>query len=130
MFFSVFCFEVDFLCSTLILVALILCLGCLKDDTKNMVKLDLLQSRSYFGCCTKPTPIIAVDEPSKDLKIQGRSVRKPSLSDDFWSTTTYEMDKSTVESQRSVSSISASNQTSDTHNGGSTSNPSEFVNHG
>ncbi|RWR77390.1 hypothetical protein CKAN_00587400 [Cinnamomum micranthum f. kanehirae] len=83
-----------------------------------------------FGCCTKPAPIIAVDEPSKGLKIHVQSVKKPSLSDDFWSTTTYEMEKSTVDSQRSISSISAANQTSDHHNGGSTSSPSEFVNHG
>ncbi|XXG47895.1 hypothetical protein AAC387_Pa02g2463 [Persea americana] len=83
-----------------------------------------------LGCCTKATPIIAVDEPSKGLKIQGRTVRKPSLSEDFWSTSTYEMENSGVHSQRSVSSISTSNQISDAHGAGSTSNPPEFVNHG
>ncbi|XP_058113312.1 uncharacterized protein LOC131256424 isoform X2 [Magnolia sinica] len=84
-----------------------------------------------LGCCTKPTPIIAVDEPSKGLKIQGRTVKKSSLSEDFWSTSTYEMENSGVQSQRSVSSISTSNQTHDPHSvGGSTSNPPEFVNHG
>ncbi|KAJ8644589.1 hypothetical protein MRB53_006337 [Persea americana] len=55
-----------------------------------------------LGCCTKATPIIAVDEPSKGLKIQGRTVRKPSLSEDFWSTSTYEMENSGVHSQRSL----------------------------
>ncbi|XP_042412857.1 uncharacterized protein LOC122006196 isoform X1 [Zingiber officinale] len=84
-----------------------------------------------FGCCTKPTPIIAVDEPSKSLKIQGQTVRKPNFSEDFWSTSTYEMENSGVQSQRSVSSISTSAQPFDHHGGaGSTSNPSEFVNHG
>ncbi|XP_068652929.1 uncharacterized protein [Aristolochia californica] len=90
-------------------------------------------SRGCLGCCTIPTPIIAVDEPSKGLKIQGRSVKKQSniVSEDFWSTSTYEMDNSGVQSQRSISSISTSNQNLDPHGGvGSTSNPQEFVNHG
>lgn len=84
------------------------------------------------GClgCNKATPIIAVDEPSKGLKIQGRIVKKPSLSEDFWSTSTYEMENSGVQSQRSISSISTSIQALDSHGTGSTSNPSEFVNHG
>ncbi|CAL5438853.1 unnamed protein product [Camellia sinensis] len=84
-----------------------------------------------FGCYTKPTPIIAVDEPSKGLRIQGQMVKKPSASEDFWSTSTYEIENSAVQSQRSLSSISISNQ-SLMHNGGtgSTSNHSEFVNHG
>ncbi|XP_022755136.1 uncharacterized protein LOC111303271 isoform X2 [Durio zibethinus] len=64
-----------------------------------------------FGCCTKPTPIIAVDEPSKGLRIQGRVVRKPSISDDFWSSSTYDLENSAVQSQRSLSSSSATNPT-------------------
>eukprot|EP00262_Sarcandra_glabra_P018493 TRINITY_DN665_c0_g1_i1.p1 TRINITY_DN665_c0_g1~~TRINITY_DN665_c0_g1_i1.p1 ORF type:complete len:175 (-),score=28.45 TRINITY_DN665_c0_g1_i1:150-674(-) len=84
-----------------------------------------------LGCCSKATPIIAVDEPSKGLKIQGRTVKKADISEDFWSTSTYEMDNSGVQSQRSGSSISTSTQTLDPHSGsGSTSNPPEFVNHG
>ncbi|KAJ6798603.1 uncharacterized protein M6B38_275035 [Iris pallida] len=84
-----------------------------------------------LGCCTKPAPITAVDEPSKGLRIQGRAVTKPSVSEDIWSTSTYEMDNSRVQSQRSVSSISTSTQILDHHGGvGSTSNPPEFVNHG
>ncbi|KAF8389120.1 hypothetical protein HHK36_025806 [Tetracentron sinense] len=95
------------------------------------VKPDLQQSRGCLGCCTKPTPIIAVDEPSKGLRIQGRTVKKPSILEDFWSTSTCEMDNSAVQSQRSISPISISNQTLDPHSAtGSTSNPSEFVNHG
>jgi len=84
-----------------------------------------------FGCCTKPTPIIAVDEPSKGLKIQGRMVRKPSVSDDFWSTSTCDLDNSTVQSQRSISSISTSNQALNCGSGiGSMSSNSDFVNNG
>ncbi|XP_022933439.1 uncharacterized protein LOC111440853 [Cucurbita moschata] len=84
-----------------------------------------------FGCCTKPTPIIAVDEPSKGLRIQGRVVKKRSISDGFWSTSTCDLDNSTIQSQPSISSISTSNLTLTHSNvGASVSNPSEFVNHG
>ncbi|XP_038984681.1 uncharacterized protein LOC103708743 isoform X2 [Phoenix dactylifera] len=87
-------------------------------------------SRGCLGCCAKPTPIIAVDEPSKGLKIQGRTIKKTSVSEDFWSTSTHEMENSGVQSQRSISSISTSVQNLDHHGAGSASNASEFVNHG
>ncbi|KAL3535866.1 hypothetical protein ACH5RR_004327 [Cinchona calisaya] len=84
-----------------------------------------------FGCCAKSQPIIAVDEPSKGLRIQGRLVKKPSISEDFWSTSTCDMDNSMIQSQRSMSSISVSNQSLSQHSGtGNSSNHSEFVNHG
>lgn len=84
-----------------------------------------------FGCCTKPTPIIAVDEPSKGLKIRGRTVRKPSISDDFWSTSTCDLDNCTVQSQRSMSSISTSNQLLYCGSAiSTTSSNSDFVNNG
>ncbi|KAA8521569.1 hypothetical protein F0562_012242 [Nyssa sinensis] len=87
--------------------------------------------RGCLGCCAKPPLIIAVDEPSKGLRIQGRTVKKSTLKEDFWSSSTCEMDNSTVQSQRSFSSISASNQILDPQSvAGSTSNPTEFVNHG
>ncbi|KAJ8753203.1 hypothetical protein K2173_017796 [Erythroxylum novogranatense] len=82
-----------------------------------------------FGCCSKPTPIIAVDEPSKGLRIQGRTVKKPSISDDFWSSSTCDLDNSAIQSQRSISSTSLSNQNPTTGIGGTSSN-SDFVNHG
>uniref|UniRef100_A0A2P2LX54 Uncharacterized protein LOC107404641 n=1 Tax=Rhizophora mucronata TaxID=61149 RepID=A0A2P2LX54_RHIMU len=85
-----------------------------------------------FGCCSKLAPIIAVDEPSKGLGIQGQVVKKPSMSDDFWSTTTSacDLDHSAIQSQRSVSSISVSNQNI---GGGGTvgvSSNADFANHG
>lgn len=84
-----------------------------------------------FGCCSKSQPIIAVDEPSKGLRIQGKLVRKPSMSDDFWSTSTCDMEISTVQSHRSMSSISISNQSLSQHSGtGCASNNHEFINHG
>lgn len=69
-----------------------------------------------------------MDEPSKGLRIQGRAVKKPSISDDFWSTSTCDLENSAVQSQRSISSISASNQTLNHYTG--TSGNSDFVNHG
>ncbi|KAH0654965.1 hypothetical protein KY285_029847 [Solanum tuberosum] len=90
-----------------------------------------LQSRGCFGCCAKSQPVIAVDEPSKGLRIQGKLVRKPSMSDDFWSTSTCDLEVSTVQSHRSMSSISISNQSLSQQSGtGNASNNIEFINHG
>ncbi|KAF3777710.1 hypothetical protein EJ110_NYTH28256 [Nymphaea thermarum] len=89
-----------------------------------------MESRGCLGCCSTPTPITAVDEPSKGLKIQGRRVKKAGLTEDFWSTSTYEMENSGVQSQRSISSISISNQILDSHCGPSNSNATEFVFYG
>ncbi|KAJ3678346.1 hypothetical protein LUZ60_002149 [Juncus effusus] len=98
-----------------------------------------------LGCCSKSTPITAVDEPSKGLKIQGRTVKNTNKSrknnnpcEDLWSTTsTYEMDNnSAMQSQRSISSLSTSLIQNDQNNhnqagsSNSSSNPNEFVNHG
>ncbi|PIN09871.1 hypothetical protein CDL12_17559 [Handroanthus impetiginosus] len=84
-----------------------------------------------LGCCSKPQLVISVDEPSKGLKIQGQRVKKRSLTEDFWSTSSGDMDNSAFPSHRSISSISTSNQTVDTQtSAGGTSNTSEFVNHG
>ncbi|GMP94544.1 hypothetical protein CsSME_00043979 [Camellia sinensis var. sinensis] len=86
----------------------------------------LFGSRGCLGFCTKP-----VDEPSKGMKIQGQIVRKQSVTDDFWSTSTCEMDNSALQSHGSVSTLSTSNPPLDPHNSvGSMSNPTEFVNHG
>ncbi|KVH93822.1 hypothetical protein Ccrd_004126 [Cynara cardunculus var. scolymus] len=89
------------------------------------------ESSGCFGCCSKSRPITAVDEPSKGLRIQGQTVKKSTLSDDFWSTSTCDIDFSAVQSQRSLSSISISNvslsQSSGTTSAGI---QSEFVNHG
>ncbi|KAK1392688.1 Germin-like protein subfamily 1 member 15 [Heracleum sosnowskyi] len=81
---------------------------------------------SCFGCCKKSKPVNAGDEPSKGLIIDGETVKKAGISDDFWSTSTYDLENSALQSQRSLSSISISNQSLT----GSTSNNSEFVNHG
>lgn len=84
-----------------------------------------------FGCCVKPTPIIAVDEPAKGLRIQGQTMRKPTTSDGFWSSSPCDLDNSTIQSQRSISSVSTLNQILYQSNGASTpcTDP-EFVNQG
>ncbi|XP_021627210.1 uncharacterized protein LOC110625848 isoform X4 [Manihot esculenta] len=84
-----------------------------------------------LGCYKKPTLITSVDEPSKGSKVQGQTVKKPSISEEFWTTSTCDMDNSAVQSQGSMSSISTINQIHDLHGGSSsTTAPSEFVNHG
>ncbi|XWS72933.1 hypothetical protein CRYUN_Cryun02cG0082100 [Craigia yunnanensis] len=93
--------------------------------------MEIRPSSGCFGCCTKPTPIIAVDEPSKGLRIQGHIVRKPSISDDFWSSSTYDLENGAVQSQRCLLSISASNPTlCQCSSTGGVANPSDFVNQG
>lgn len=84
-----------------------------------------------FGCCVKPTPIIAVDEPAKGLRIQGQTMRKPTTSDGFWSSSPCDLDNSTIQSQRSISSVSTLNQILYQSNGASTPGTEpEFVNQG
>ncbi|KAK7347521.1 hypothetical protein VNO80_22053 [Phaseolus coccineus] len=83
-----------------------------------------------FGCCMKPTPIIAVDEPAKGLRIQGQTVRKPHISDGFWSSSTCDLDNGNIQSQRSISSVSTLNQILYHSGGTSTGTNSEFVNPG
>jgi len=89
----------------------------------------LQQSRGFFGCA-QPTPIIAVDEPSKGLRIQGRSVKRRNLSDDFWSSSPRDMENSALQSRHSMSSMSTTAQPNDQQAAGSSSNPNEFVNQG
>ncbi|KAM6543710.1 hypothetical protein CsatB_008157 [Cannabis sativa] len=87
----------------------------------------VFSSRGCFGCFTKPSLIIAVDEPSKGLTIQGKAATKASFSEDIWSSSTIEMDNSGFHSQRSIS-LGTSNHVSDPH--ATSSSPREFVNHG
>ncbi|RZC01117.1 hypothetical protein D0Y65_016742 [Glycine soja] len=89
-------------------------------------------SSGCVGCYKRPTLSATVDVPSKGLATQGNGVRKPSSSEDFWTTSTHDMDNSAVQSQGSISSASLTNQAVVLHAGSSKSstNPTEFVNHG
>ncbi|XP_014515106.1 uncharacterized protein LOC106772964 isoform X2 [Vigna radiata var. radiata] len=84
------------------------------------------------GCYKRPTLSATVDVPSKGVATKGNSVRKPSSSEDFWTTSTHDMDNSAVQSQGSISSASLTNQAVVPHASSSknSSNPTEFVNHG
>ncbi|KAJ8560240.1 hypothetical protein K7X08_004298 [Anisodus acutangulus] len=84
-----------------------------------------------LGCCMSSPHVISADKPSKGVKVPRKRLRKTSLRDDFWSSSACEMENSTFPSQRSISSISTSNQALDLHsNSGTTNNTSEFVNLG
>lgn len=69
-----------------------------------------------------------MDDPSKRGNVHGQTMKKSTISDDFWSTSAGEIDDSVLQSPPNFSSISISNQPHDPF--GSTSNPSEFVNQG
>ncbi|KAM0968870.1 hypothetical protein ACFX13_017460 [Malus domestica] len=90
----------------------------------------LFRSRGCLGCCSQPREHIPVDEQSNRLRIQGQSLRKNSISEDFWSTSTTEMQDSGVQSQKSISSVSTSNPLDSHSTSASTSNTTAFVNHG
>ncbi|XP_048336599.1 uncharacterized protein LOC107408005 isoform X4 [Ziziphus jujuba] len=83
-----------------------------------------------LSCHNKPKPIILVDTPPKGLSNRAQTVKKPSISEDFWTSSTIDIENSAVMSQGSISSISTSNQTVDPNNGAGANTPSEFVNHG
>ncbi|XP_029129737.1 uncharacterized protein LOC109811097 [Cajanus cajan] len=63
-----------------------------------------------------------MDEASKGLRTQDQTVTKVDGSEDFWSSSTFELDHSAAQSERSISDPQSS--------GGSQSGPPEFINHG
>ncbi|KAJ8557864.1 hypothetical protein K7X08_004630 [Anisodus acutangulus] len=72
-------------------------------------------SRSCLGCCMSFPHVVSVDKPSKGVKVPRKRLRKNRSRDDFWSSSACEMENSTFPSQRSISSISTSNQALDPH---------------
>ncbi|KAL7191430.1 hypothetical protein ACSBR2_023498 [Camellia fascicularis] len=90
-------------------------------------------SESLSGCLgihCKSKLITSISEPLKRPKLQEQKASKLSISEDFWTTNTCEMDNSAVQSQGSISSISTSTLTVDPHGTSSRNTPSEFVNPG
>ncbi|KAK7384679.1 hypothetical protein VNO78_30380 [Psophocarpus tetragonolobus] len=75
-----------------------------------------------IGCCKRSTGITTMDEASKGLRSQGQTVSKVDGSEDFWSTSTFELDHSYAATSNNPSDPQSS--------GGSQSDPPEFVNHG
>ncbi|KAF9690055.1 hypothetical protein SADUNF_Sadunf01G0156100 [Salix dunnii] len=74
-------------------------------------------SSGCLGCYHKPTLITIVDKQSKGPNVKCETVKKPSISEEFWTTSTCDMDNSALQSQGSISSISIANQTLDQHGG-------------
>ncbi|XP_010654785.1 uncharacterized protein LOC100250951 isoform X3 [Vitis vinifera] len=85
---------------------------------------------SFLACYREPKLIKSLNEPSKELRIRGRTSTKPNISEDFWTTSACDMDNSAMQSQGSISSISTSNQILVPHGAAGANVPSEFVNHG
>ncbi|XP_022152159.1 uncharacterized protein LOC111019947 [Momordica charantia] len=84
-----------------------------------------------LGSCTKPKLRTKRNNPLKGLPIQCRGLKKPSISEDFWTTSTFDVDNSAGQSQGSMSSMSTINQMHDPHgSSGNVHNTSEFINHG
>ncbi|XP_024985908.1 uncharacterized protein LOC112521341 isoform X1 [Cynara cardunculus var. scolymus] len=79
-----------------------------------------------LGCCTKPPLVTTDNKPTGGLG-KSADTSKPSILEDFWSSSTYEMDNSAPQSQ--ISASSTSNLAADAQCS-SGSNPSEFVNRG
>lgn len=72
-----------------------------------------------------------MDEASTGLRTQDETVTKVDRSEHFWSSSTFELDHSAAQSQRSISSIGTLNNPSDPQSTeGSQTGPPEFVNHG
>ncbi|KAK7255239.1 hypothetical protein RIF29_28645 [Crotalaria pallida] len=98
----------------------------------------IIESSGCVGCYREPTLNTKSVDPSKGsikqgevVKKQGEVVKKRSTSEDFWTTSTLDMDNSAVQSQGSISSTSQTNQAAVPLSGSSkTGNHTEFVNHG
>ncbi|XP_071698889.1 uncharacterized protein [Rutidosis leptorrhynchoides] len=80
-----------------------------------------------LGCCTK-SPLVTTDTKQTGSLGKGQNnSNKHSILEDFWSSSTYDMDISVPQSQ--ISASSTSNAPADAHSSSGT-NPSEFVNRG
>ncbi|MFS8005424.1 hypothetical protein Hanom_Chr13g01237191 [Helianthus anomalus] len=83
-------------------------------------------SRGCLGCCTKRPFITTDNKPAENIE-KGQVTNKHSILEEFWSSSTYEMDNSIPQSQISASSTSNAPVDAQSSFG---NNPSEFVNRG
>ena len=92
----------------------------------------LRQSSSCLGRCAKPKHVPYVEEQQpKGLRCEGQVVEKHSVSDDFWGTSTGDIDYPIGLSQRSISSHSTSNVSFHSDIGSANMNShNDFANHG
>ncbi|KAD5802955.1 hypothetical protein E3N88_14315 [Mikania micrantha] len=85
------------------------------------------KNRGCLGC--PKVPFMTNDNKPTGIAKKESTTNKASVVQDFWSSSTHEMDNSAAQSQLSASSVSMSNPNLDGHYT-SGSNPPEFVNHG
>lgn len=76
----------------------------------------------------KPSENVVVDDPFKGPRIQGPVLNESIFPEDFWSSSTIEMENPGLYSQRSISNHALDDLRCTSSTG--TSNPHEFVNHG
>ncbi|XP_010687978.2 uncharacterized protein LOC104902025 isoform X2 [Beta vulgaris subsp. vulgaris] len=107
------------------------CMGCMQSHIGEGFDPKAVSS-SCLGSCSKPKHAPSVDDHApKGLQCQGQVVEKVSLSDDFWGTSTGDIDNPIGLSQRSISSISTSNVSFHSDLGSASMNShNDFVNHG
>ncbi|XLT07544.1 hypothetical protein HN51_053337 [Arachis hypogaea] len=103
-----------------------------KSQDSNLIAMPRLVCSACVGCYRKPVVVTTTDLPSNELQNQGtaESVKRPTSSEDFWTTSTHDIDNSIGQSQRSMSSIGTTNLPVALPSASKTSNPEEFVNHG
>ncbi|KAK6127994.1 hypothetical protein DH2020_038255 [Rehmannia glutinosa] len=90
----------------------------------------LEQSSGCLGCDTRPKLISSLNEPLKGQNNHAWKTSKSTVSEDFWTTSTCEMDSNALQSCGSISSTSTLTQVHDALGAGCSNKPSEFVNHG
>ncbi|KAK4413933.1 hypothetical protein Salat_2806100 [Sesamum alatum] len=83
-----------------------------------------------LGCDNKSKLSSTLHEPFKGQNNNPWKTSKGSLSEDFWTTSTVEMENSALQSHGSISSTSTLMHVQDAHGAGCSSKPSEFINHG
>ncbi|XP_076944131.1 uncharacterized protein LOC143614633 [Bidens hawaiensis] len=82
-----------------------------------------------LGCCTKPPFVTTDNKPTGNLG-NDHVTGKHSILEDFWSSSTYEMDNNSNSIPQSQISVSSTSNVPVDAQSSSGNNPSEFVNHG
>ncbi|KAL2555011.1 hypothetical protein Fot_08630 [Forsythia ovata] len=90
----------------------------------------LSQSSGYLGCHTNCKLTSSLEEPLKGKNPHAWKASKAGTSEDFWTTSTCEMEDNKVQSEGSIFPVSTLTQMHDAPGAGCSNNPSDFINHG